>query len=203
VTNTAVSAFTRGALFSNRKVVGLEEILGVEPLASRVAVTMHVPSLLARSECPLIEQPFAVPSLTRKLSDPPPESPFAVRVSVDPARPVDEVTDNTGVGGVTTGIVVVVVVVVGVLEGGGVGEGVEGGGEGVYPVPVSVTVCIPLPSFPSSSHVPVTAPSVVGENSTVSCIDVFGAMVSGGVVLANCVNGFVNALNPLVVGGVD
>jgi hypothetical protein len=131
--NTAVSAFARDALFSNRKMVGLEEILGVEPLASRVAVTMHVPALLTRSECPLIEQPFAVPSLTRKLSAPPPESPFAVRVSGDPTRPVDEVTDNTGVGGVTTGIVVVVV---GVLEEGGVG----GGGEGVYPVPVSVTV---------------------------------------------------------------
>ncbi len=127
------------ALFSNRMMVGLEETLGVEPLASRVAVTMHVPALLARSECPSTEQPFAVPSLTRKLSAPPLESPFAARVSVDPTRPDDEETTNTGVGGVTTGIVVVVVVVVvvvGELEGGGVG----GGGAGVYPVPVSVTV---------------------------------------------------------------
>src|ERR1039458_2611223 len=110
---------------------GFEETSGVEPLASRVAVTMHVPALLAVIESPLILQPFAVPLLTRKLSAPPPGSPFAISVRDDPTWPFSEATDNTGGGTVVVVVVVVVVVdVVAVARLGGGGGG--GGGAGVY-----------------------------------------------------------------------
>lgn len=66
-----------------------------------------------------------------------------------------------------------------------------------------VTRWPPLPSLPSSSHVEVTYPFLVGENRTVSWTEVFGAIVSGGLVLANWVSGLVNALKPFVLGGVD
>src|SRR5271167_1959285 len=46
-------------------------------------------------------------------------------------------------------------------------------------------------------------PSFVGENSTVSWIEELGAIVLAVDVCANWVNGSVNALGPLVVGGVD
>src|ERR1039458_10694924 len=103
---------------------GFEETSGVEPLASRVAVTMHVPALLAVIESPLIPQPFAVPLLTRKLSAPPPGSPFAESVRNDPTWPVSEATDSNGGGTVVVvvvvvGVVVVVVVVLVTLGRGG------------------------------------------------------------------------------------
>jgi hypothetical protein len=60
---------------------------------------------------------------------------------------------------------------------GGLGGG-EGGGGAVTPVPVSVTVCTPLPSFPSKSHVALALPADVGANCTVSTIDVFAAITS-------------------------
>ena len=135
-----VSELVRSALLSNRIMVGFDETLGVEPLASRVAVTMHVPTLLTVSASPLIAQPFAVPFFTRKLSVPPWGSPLTTRVSDDPSWPVREATVNTGTGitgNVDVVVVVVVVVDVGVVCGGGGGGG---GGEEVVPVPVSVTV---------------------------------------------------------------
>lgn len=49
----------------------------------------------------------------------------------------------------------------------------------------------------------VTYPLFVGENSAVSWTEVLGAMVSGGLVFASWVNGFVNALKPFLLGGVD
>jgi hypothetical protein len=50
--------------------VGPEVITGVVPFACRMAVTTQVPALFALRESPLIVQPFAVPSFTRKLSAP-------------------------------------------------------------------------------------------------------------------------------------
>ncbi len=76
-------------------------------------------------------------------------------------------------------------------------------GAAPVPVPLNVMVCTPSPSLPSTSQVPVTGPLAVGVNFTVSWMDVAGAIVSGGEVPASWVKGFVNALNPLVVGGVD
>lgn len=131
-----VSALVRDSILSNRMMAGFEETLGVEPLASRVAVTIHVPAPLAVIASPLIVQPFAVPLLTRKLSAPPCGSPFTTRVSDDPSWPVSEAIDNNGDGIVVVVVVVVVDVVTVVRLGGGGG----GGGAGVYPVPVIVTV---------------------------------------------------------------
>ena len=56
------------------------------------------------------------------------------------------------------------------------GGEVTGDDVGAYPVPVSVTVWTPLPSFPCSSHVADTVPTDVGANCTVSSIEVFGAI---------------------------
>ena len=107
--------------------------------------------------------------IARRLQDQdlshPPSSSRDLQGGAIPLQPVD-------------GNVVVVVVITGGEEGGD--EGGEDGGDeaGVYPVPVSVTVWTPLPSLPSSSHVAVAGPSAVGENSTVSSIEVFGAIMS-------------------------
>ena len=98
------------------------------------------------------------------------------------------------------GVDVVVVVV-----DGGLGDVVGGGcagGVGVTPVPVSVTVCTPFPSFPSSSHCAVAGPADVGANSTVSLIELLPAIVSAGLVPASCMKGSVSALNT-PDGGVD
>jgi hypothetical protein len=71
----------------------------------------------------------------------------------------------------------VIVSVTGVGVEGGVGDDDGGAGGGaVTPVPVMVTVCTPLPSLPSTSHVDDTEPVVVGANCTVSTFDVLAAM---------------------------
>ena len=92
--------------------------------------------------------------------------------------------------------IVVMIKVTGVgVDGGTVGVGVEGDGDAMTPVPVMVTVCTPLPSLPSKSHVDDAGPVVVGANRTVSTIDVSAAMTS--------FKGLLSAPKPPVAGGVD
>lgn len=57
-----------------------DDTTGVEPLANFVAVTMHVPALLALNVPPESAQPRAVPSRTLYVSDPPLGSPLVARV---------------------------------------------------------------------------------------------------------------------------
>ena len=67
-------------------------------------------------------------------------------------------------------------------------------GVGVVVVPVRVTVCTPLPSFPSKSQVAVTGPGDVGANPTLSAIEVLAGITFP--LPASCVKGFVSAVKP-------
>jgi hypothetical protein len=57
-----------------------------------VAVTEHVPALVAESALPLIAQPLAVPLLTVYVTAPVPEPPLVVSVKGVPTVPVTLVT---------------------------------------------------------------------------------------------------------------
>jgi hypothetical protein len=127
--------------------VALDETAGVAPLAALVATAMQVPSPDARKSRPLSRHPLADPPFSLNVVGPPFGSPVVLSDNTTPTRPFVDVIVSTG------GAVIVVVVVTGVGdETGGVVVGGAGGGDGLTPVPVTVTVWTPLPSFPSSSH---------------------------------------------------